>query len=122
MNSASRNIFVGARIVAARERNSMSAKTLAELLGITQSRLSNWENGTNGVSADYIYLISEKLSVSSDYLLGLSDDLNVEKKPRYKHAAYNINLEGLSDDDLAAINEQIEMRKAIKKMKSINKE
>ena len=65
---------VGERIVAAREMRSLNAKALASMICVAPSRLSNWENGISGVSAEYIYLISEKLNVTSDYLIGMTDN------------------------------------------------
>ncbi len=65
--------IVGQRIVAARELRGLSAKDLATLLKIAPSRLSNWETGVSGVSAEFIYLISETLNVTSDFLIGLSE-------------------------------------------------
>ncbi|MGI6616725.1 MAG: helix-turn-helix domain-containing protein [Saccharofermentanales bacterium] len=67
-------MIVGQRVAAARELRSLKASDLASMLSITPSRLSNWENGVSGVSAEYIYLISEKLNVTSDYLIGLTDN------------------------------------------------
>ena len=68
-----RNALVGSRIVAARDLSGMKAKELAAILGITTSRLSNWENGISGISAEYIFKISDALGVTSDYLIGLSN-------------------------------------------------
>ena len=73
MSKSDRNKIIGSRIVASRELRDVSAKELAEKIGVTPSRLSNWENATNGVNADYIYIIANALDVTSDYLLGLSD-------------------------------------------------
>lgn len=68
-----RNTLIGNRIVATRKLKNIQARELAEKLGISSTRLSNWETGSNGVSADFIFKISEILDVSADYLIGLSD-------------------------------------------------
>ena len=68
-----RNSLVGSRIIEARNLRGLKAKDLAHAIDVTTSRLSNWENGTSGVSADYIFKISEVLEVTSDFLIGLSD-------------------------------------------------
>jgi transcriptional regulator with XRE-family HTH domain len=96
-------MIVGQRIAAARELRSLSAKDLAAMLSITPSRLSNWETGVSGVSAEYIYLISEKLNVTSDYLIGLTDnpesrvlDRNDHIRGRLMTSFIQLNTEGQS--------------------------
>lgn len=69
-----RNELIGKRIVQARNIRGLQAKDLANMLNISATRLSNWENATSGISAEYIFKISEILDVSSDYIIGLSDN------------------------------------------------
>ena len=44
----------------------------AAKIGISRGALSFYENGNRKPDADIIYAISEKFSVTSDYLLGLT--------------------------------------------------
>lgn len=61
---------IGKRIKAAREAAGLSAKELADKIGISQTRLSNWEQGINRPMADHIAVIASALGVSTDTLLG----------------------------------------------------
>lgn len=47
---------------------------LAKLLDISISQVSEMENGNNGTTLEKLVLICEYYKVSSDYLLGLSDE------------------------------------------------
>lgn len=87
-----RNLLIGQRIVEARELRNMKAKDLAESIGVTSTRLSNWENGTSGVNADFIFKISEKLNVTSDYLIGITDNPGeISDKPISKQMLHTIS-------------------------------
>lgn len=60
------------------EKN-ISQKKLAEMTGITQSSISDWVNGKYKPRQDKVYLLSESLKVSPAYLLGYSDDKNLDQ-------------------------------------------
>lgn len=61
------------RIREARERQKMTQKMLAIRLGIAQTTVSGWENGSKRPSVDTIVKISDILGVSTDYLLEKTD-------------------------------------------------
>ena len=61
------------RIKEARERQKMTQKMLALRLGIAQTTVSGWENGSKRPSVDTIVRISDILGVSTDYLLEKTD-------------------------------------------------
>lgn len=61
------------RIKEARERQKMTQKMLALRLGIAQTTVSGWENGSKRPSVDTIVQISDILGVSTDYLLEKTD-------------------------------------------------
>ncbi len=67
---------LGARIRKYREGQKMSQKELAALLGVSNSRVSNWEQGINRPDADILADICRALNVSPSELLNvhLSDD------------------------------------------------
>lgn len=67
---------IGSRIRKYREERSLSQKQFAELMGISNSRVSNWEQGINRPDADILADICRVLNVSPSELLNvhLSDD------------------------------------------------
>lgn len=67
---------LGARIRKYREERKMSQKELAALIGVSNSRVSNWEQGINRPDADILADICRALNVSPSELLNvhLSDD------------------------------------------------
>lgn len=52
----------------------MSKRAFAKEIGVSNVSVSDWTTGKVQPTAENIYLISEYLSVSADFLLGLSDD------------------------------------------------
>ncbi len=67
---------LGARIRKYREERKLSQKELAALIGVSNSRVSNWEQGINRPDADILADICRALNVSPSELLNvhLSDD------------------------------------------------
>lgn len=60
--------------------NNISQNKLSEITGITQSSISDWANGKYKPRQDKVYLLSEALKVSPAYLLGYSDNKNLDQK------------------------------------------
>lgn len=67
---------IGGRIRKYREICGISQKELAQLIGVSNARVSNWEQGLNRPDADMIADICKALTVSPSELLDvhLSDD------------------------------------------------
>ena len=74
----------GARIRKIREDRGYSQKELAELIGVSNSRVSNWEQGINRPDADILVDLCKTLNVSPSELLDVhlkDDELNdMERK------------------------------------------
>ena len=51
----------------------MNQVEFGKVLNVTKQSVSNWENGNILPSIDMLIKIAESFSVSTDYLLGLSD-------------------------------------------------
>lgn len=66
--------MIAERIREAREAAGHTQTSLAELMGITHQQVWRWESGKIIPEAQKIALLAKALNVSSDYLLGLSDD------------------------------------------------
>ncbi len=62
------------RLVEIREKNGYTRKRLAEELGRPYRTLTNYEMGEREPGHTYIIEIAKKFGVTTDYLLGLSDD------------------------------------------------
>lgn len=53
----------------------LSMRQLANVIGATDAAVSNWENDLNEPKLSYIVKLSLCFDVSTDYLLGLEDDV-----------------------------------------------
>ena len=62
------------RIKQLREEDGLSQAQLAKAVGISQSAIALWELGDRTPSADAIIKLAKFFDVSTDYLLGLSDN------------------------------------------------
>lgn len=68
---------IGERIKNIREQRKISQKELAKKIGVSNSRLSNWELGINRPDVDSLALICKALGISADILLDINtDELN----------------------------------------------
>ena len=63
----------GQRLLALRQEQHLTQKAMAEYLGCTASNYQQMEYGQVNVSAATLAALSARFSVSTDYLLGLSD-------------------------------------------------
>ena len=69
----SKELF-GQRLHEIRKKNHETQEDLAALIDSVKSHISEMEHGKKTTTAEKIALICEHYKVSSDYLLGLSDD------------------------------------------------
>ena len=67
---------IGKRIRELRKEMDCTQSKLADVLGVTQDSISLWENGKRIPDTQYIITLAKFFDVTSDYLLGLSDDLS----------------------------------------------
>lgn len=74
---------IGNRIRKYRENRGLNQKELAQLIGVSNSRVSNWEQGINRPDADILVDICKSLNVSPSELLDVrlsSDELNDQER------------------------------------------
>ena len=74
---------IGSRIRKYREENNLSQKQLAEKIGVSNSRVSNWEQGLNRPDADILAAICVALDVSPSLLLEIQvtgDELTEQER------------------------------------------
>lgn len=62
------DIHAGARLKDARTALEISQKGFAASLGITPQKLSNWENGENGIPPDEVARIWNTHQISADWI------------------------------------------------------
>lgn len=68
-----KNIF-SSRIKSLRKQNNISQSKLAETLGVSKTQVSDLENAKTTTNLERLFILAELFNVSTDYLLGLSDD------------------------------------------------
>lgn len=64
----------GERLTAARKRMGYTHQYLADVLGVSRSMISKYENGVTLPQMDHAALLAKTLNVSLDYLMGLKDE------------------------------------------------
>lgn len=68
----SKNIFAQ-RLKMLRKSKKCTQLTLAELLGITRTQISDLENGKTSTSMERLCMLADYFDVSIDYLVGRTD-------------------------------------------------
>ncbi len=63
----------GERLKELRIEEGLSARDLAEKIGVSDASIIRWENDKINPSIEYLYALAVYFKVSSDYLLGLED-------------------------------------------------
>ena len=67
------------RIRDLREDNDKTQKEIAEYLGTSQTMYARYERGANELPIHHLIKLCEFYRVSSDYILGLSDDNKINR-------------------------------------------
>jgi transcriptional regulator with XRE-family HTH domain len=74
-----------------RKKNKLTQKQLAEKIGVQNSAISNWENGTNSIDIETLFKVCEVLGISMNTVFGTE-----ETKPKVKQSPvltkYNLTL------------------------------
>lgn len=91
---------IGYRISKARRYKDMNQKELAQKAGITEASLSRYENGIREPRSQALRNISDALEVSTDYLLGFSDEMDIKDN----------KLSDKSPEDIEEIMKEVEER------------
>ncbi|MFZ8765490.1 helix-turn-helix domain-containing protein [Enterococcus diestrammenae] len=81
---------VGERIARLREKRGMSQPQLAKELNVATSTIGMWETGKRGLKDESLRNLADFFNVSTDYLLGRTDDK--EKSPTLVAAHLDDNL------------------------------
>lgn len=67
------------RIKDLREDHDLTQKYLSQILNCFQQVYSNYELGQRDIPTDILIKLSEFYQVSTDYILGISDDPKIKK-------------------------------------------
>ena len=99
--------IIGSRIKILREQSGLNQKELASKLQIANSTMSQYESGQRIPSDDLKLKIAELFNVSTDYLLGRTNDpLPVRDVSQDLHDEHDYNKEldaFLSDDEMSSM-------------------
>ncbi len=68
--------ILGQRIKELRIEKNITQPQLAQKIGVSNGIVSQWENNKNEPKATFIKKLAIALKTSSDYLIGLTDELN----------------------------------------------
>lgn len=71
------------RIKELREDNDKKQIEIAELLGIQQNSYSQIESGINTIHVDHLIKLASFYNTSTDYILGLTDEIEPYPKTKY---------------------------------------
>jgi transcriptional regulator with XRE-family HTH domain len=66
--------FSGERLKATREKKGLTQRELARLVGMAEAQLSRYEHDKTEPSLKVLEILAKHLEVSSDFLLGLTND------------------------------------------------
>ena len=97
----------GKRLAALRKFNRLERKDLAEMLNISYSALSNYENNLRFPDQEILIKIADYFDVSIDYLLGRKDIKNIpDDIANEKHSTYLGYIDGFNLYDLSLKNQE----------------
>jgi ribosome-binding protein aMBF1 (putative translation factor) len=94
------------RLRAARELRKMSQSDLAEKTGLMPSAVSHFETGRRSPSFANLKGLSDALKVTTDYLIGRSDSMEVSNSVSIKLLRH---AQKMSDEDLETITRMAEV-------------
>lgn len=75
------------RLQALRKQRKMTQSQLGYYLNISRSTISQWESGKKQPSLDDMIRLSDFFQVSLDYLVGRSDNIEIERKLQENYTA-----------------------------------
>lgn len=94
--------MVADKIKTLRISNDWTQSTLAKKLGITRSSVNAWEMGISVPSTSYIVELAQIFHVSTDYLLGLNQNVSLD-------------ISELNEEEIKILNELVQYFKKSKK-------
>lgn len=99
------------RLKTALEEKNMEQKKLAQKIGVTTATMNNYVWGVSRPSLTVVYSIAKELGVSVDYLLGLSDYLELENKDAEEAKILARDMRDIPESERKVIKEMVETLK-----------
>lgn len=90
--------MLNCRIEELRKDFGMSQASLGKLLNVSQQAVAKWEKGIAEPDSNNIARISKLFNVSTDYLLGLTDNPTPSKKEYTEQDELNYELSKLTEE------------------------
>lgn len=81
--------MIAERLREIREQTGMNKKEFSEFLGLKYTTYNGYETGSREPGSDFLKLISAKLDISTDYLLGLQDKKEILHQYNLRSAEYS---------------------------------
>lgn len=94
------------RLRAAREQRGLKQRELSEMCGMGETQINKYENGAGDPSATNLHAIATVLGVSTDYLLGLSDQPHEQSHLSLSPAEQRL-LDAYATGDVATLLEMV---------------
>lgn len=88
------------RLKELREEKNLNKRELGELLNISASTVSMYENGNRVPRVEVLKSLADFFNVDTDYLLGINEDKDMKKKQEEQDIAVIVDnlIKGLSSD------------------------
>lgn len=108
------------RLKQLREDKRMTLRELADKVNINFTALSRIENGNRNLSDNDIFILTSFFNVSSDYLLGLTNEKNTSSAKEKNASIEDIELAFYNQHGIVTEEQIKEVEKFIKYIKSQN--
>lgn len=89
-------VNMGEKLRSLRTEKKLTQKQVADRIGLAISAVSSYESGSRYPSYDALIKLARIFHVSTDYLLGMTDKRNID-------------VTGLSDDEIEVVSQLVEM-------------
>lgn len=117
------------RLRMARTARGYTQEKLAKLVNSTKGTISNYENGYSTPSNEMLASLADVLNTTTDFLLGRTDDMGLTIEEKVNKALqlrdgeniYFYDMEGLTDEDIELLKEQIEVYRKMAEKKNKKK-
>jgi len=115
-------VALGERISHWRKRRKLTQEELAFKANVTKAAISNYENGHSAPSNETLVAIANALIVSTDYLLGRTDDPSSPTNEKSADEDIYVAFLGgpkkvLDEEEAAHLNDALEMFRAFREKK-----